>query len=262
MISVANLKAAVDGVPILNGVNLNVGPGEVHGVMGPNGSGKSTLARVLAGDPVYEVTGGEVLYEGENLLELEPNERANKGLFLAFQYPMEIPGVTIANFLRSAVNAKSESEVPALEFYSALQDKLKELQLDENWANRYVNEGFSGGEKKRTEILQMMVLEPKLCILDETDSGLDVDALKIVSEGVNRMRDGKRSLIIVTHYERLLEYIQPDFCHIMLGGRIVKSDGIDLARKVDELGYEFVRAETEQSKANSTEGKKQVGVEE
>lgn len=263
MISVANLRAAVDGNPILNGVDLNVGPGEVHGIMGPNGSGKSTLARVLAGDPVYQVTGGKVLFEGEDLLKLEPNERAQQGLFLAFQYPMEIPGVTIANFLRSAVNAKNDSEVPALEFYSALQDKLKELQLDENWANRYVNEGFSGGEKKRTEILQMMVLEPKLCILDETDSGLDVDALKIVSEGVNKMRDGKRSLIIVTHYERLLEYIKPDYCHIMLAGRIVKSDGLELARKVDEFGYEFVRDEIEPTRAAKiASGKNQVGVEE
>lgn len=240
----------MDGNPILKGVDLSVGAGEVHGIMGPNGSGKSTLARVLAGDPVYEVTGGKALFEGKDLLELEPNERAKLGLFLAFQYPMEIPGVTIANFLRSAVNAKSEEEIPALQFYSMLQDKLKELQLDEKWAQRYVNEGFSGGEKKRTEILQMMVLEPTLCILDETDSGLDVDALKIVSEGVNRMRDGKRSLIIVTHYERLLEYIQPDFCHIMLDGKIVKSDGIDLARKIDELGYEFVRDEL-----NNSDGK-------
>jgi Fe-S cluster assembly ATP-binding protein len=211
--------------------------------MGPNGCGKSTLAKVLAGDPMYEVTGGSVVYDGENLLEFDPHERARKGIFLAFQYPLEIPGVSIGNFLRSAVNSRLEKEMSAMEFYGMLLDKLKELKLDDQWVNRYVNEGFSGGEKKRNEILQMLVLEPKLCILDETDSGLDVDALKIVSEGVNRMRNPERSMIIVTHYERLLEYIHPDKCHVMIDGRIVKQDGIELALKIDELGYEFVREE-------------------
>lgn len=245
MLTIKGLEARVDQTPILKGVNLNVAPGEVHGIMGPNGSGKSTLARVLAGDPTYEVTAGTAVYKGESLLELEPDVRAQRGLFLAFQYPLEIPGVTIGNFLRAAVNARREEPVPPLEFYATLQLKLKDLQLDDFWANRYVNEGFSGGEKKRNEILQMMVLEPTLCILDETDSGLDVDALKVVSEGVNRMRNSERSIIIVTHYERLLEYIQPDRCHVMLDGRIVKSsDGVDLARDIDARGYDFVRDET------------------
>ncbi len=244
MLEINGLKANVEGQPILRGIDFNIGAGEIHGVMGPNGCGKSTLAKVLAGDPVYEVTGGTVNFLGNDLMKLEPHERAQAGLFLAFQYPMEIPGVSIASFLRTAVNAGREEELSALEFYGSLQDKLKELKLDPQWANRYVNDGFSGGEKKRTEILQMMVLEPKLCILDETDSGLDVDALKVVSEGVNRMRDPNRSMVIVTHYERLLEYIQPDYCHVMLGGRIVKSaPGLDLARKIDEEGYDFVREE-------------------
>lgn len=244
MLQISGLKASVDGQPILRGIDLTIGAGEIHGVMGPNGSGKSTLAKVLAGDPVYEVTGGKVSYLGNDLLKLKPHERAQAGIFLAFQYPMEIPGVSIANFLRTAVNAGREEELSALEFYGTLQDKLKELKLDSHWCNRYVNEGFSGGEKKRTEILQMMVLEPKLCILDETDSGLDVDALKVVSDGINAMRDPNRSMVIVTHYERLLEYIQPDFCHVMLDGRIVKSSkGVELARKIDEMGYDFVREE-------------------
>jgi len=243
MLEIKGLHAEVEHTPILKGVDLKVGLGEVHGIMGPNGSGKSTLAKVLAGDPTYSVTAGAASLYGQDLFALKPHERAKLGLFLAFQYPMEIPGVSIANFLRTAVNSVRDQEVPVIEFYSMLQDKLKELGLDEFWANRYVNEGFSGGEKKRNEILQMMVLEPKLCFLDETDSGLDVDALKIVSEGVNKMRDGKRSLVIVTHYERLLEYIEPDYCHIMLDGRIVKSDGIELARKIDKVGYEFIREE-------------------
>jgi Fe-S cluster assembly ATP-binding protein len=253
MLAVKQLAARVESAQILKGIDLAVSAGEVHGILGPNGSGKSTLARVIAGDPTYEVTGGEVLLDGEPLLELEPDERAKRGVFLAFQYPMEIPGVTIGNFLRAAVNARREEDIPPLQFYGFLQDKLKELHLDEMWANRYVNEGFSGGEKKRNEILQMMVLDPKLCILDETDSGLDVDALKIVADGVNRMRSPERSIIIVTHYERLLEYIEPDFCHVMLDGRLVKSSaGIQLARDIDAHGYEFVRDEV---LANSTAGR-------
>jgi len=243
MLEITGLKAQVEGLPILNGIDLTVPTGEVHGIMGPNGSGKSTLARVLAGDPTYEATAGKATYHGQELLGLAPDDRAKAGVFLAFQYPMEIPGVTIGNFLRSAVSAIRDEEIPAMKFYGMLQDQLKELKLDEQWVNRYVNEGFSGGEKKRNEILQMMVLQPTLCMLDETDSGLDVDALKIVSEGVNKMRAPDRTIIIVTHYERLLEYIQPDRCHVMLEGRIVKSDGIELARQIDEKGYDFIRAE-------------------
>jgi len=244
MLEIKGLAASVEGKAILKGVDLTVPDGQVHGIMGPNGSGKSTLARVVAGDPSYEVTAGEVLFDGINILELEPDERARAGVFLAFQYPLEIPGVTVANFLRSAVTAVRGHDVPALAFYGELQAQLKALQLDDSWAGRYVNEGFSGGEKKRNEILQMMVLDPKLCILDETDSGLDVDALKIVSEGVNHMRGPQRSMLIVTHYMRLLEYITPDACHIMLDGRIVMSGDVELARKIDEQGYEFLRGGT------------------
>ena len=242
MIEITDLKASVGQTPILKGINLRLGAGEVHGIMGPNGSGKSTLARVLAGDPTYDVTGGSAAFHGDDLLELAADERARRGLFLAFQYPIEVPGVTIGNFLRAAVNAQRDEELPAMEFYGMLQERLKELGLDESWGNRYLNEGFSGGEKKRNEILQMMVLQPRLCILDETDSGLDVDALRIVSEGVNQMRSAERSILIVTHYERLLEYIAPDRCHVMLDGRIVLSqDGVGLARDIDERGYEFIR---------------------
>jgi len=253
MLRISGLQAAVQDTPILQGVDLEVGPGEVHGIMGPNGSGKSTLARVLAGDPTYTVTAGSAHYQQHDLLSLEADERAKAGLFLAFQYPMEIPGVTIGNFLRAAVNARSDEEIPAMKFYGMLQEKLTELGLDEFWANRYVNEGFSGGEKKRNEILQMMVLNPSLCFLDETDNGLDVDALRVVSDGVNRMRSPQRSIVIVTHYERLLEYIAPDRCHVMLNGRIVKSDGIELARSIDERGYDFIRHELSAADAQTGE---------
>lgn len=242
MLKISDLKASVGDQEILKGVNLEVGAGEIHAIMGPNGSGKSTLAKVLAGDEVYEVTGGSVSYLGEDLLEQEPHERSRAGIFLAFQYPVEIGGVTIANFLRTALNARRENPMSAMEFYGLLQDKLKELNLDDSWSSRYLNDGFSGGEKKKNEILQMMLLEPKLCLLDETDSGLDVDALKVVSEGVNRMRSPERSIVIVTHYQRLLEYINPDYCHVMLDGRIVRSaPGIDLARVIDDQGYELIR---------------------
>jgi Fe-S cluster assembly ATP-binding protein len=246
ILTISGLEARVDDKPILRGVDLQVGQGEVHGILGPNGSGKSTLARVLAGDPTYEVTAGTVAYKNEDIAGLEPDERARAGIFMAFQYPLEIPGVTIGNFLRTAVNAKREAAgeepIAAMKFYGTLMDKLKALDLDAHWGNRYLNDGFSGGEKKRNEILQMMVLEPELCILDETDSGLDVDALKIVSHGVNQMRGPGRSIIIVTHYQRLLEYIVPDFCHVMLNGRIVKSaPGIELAREIDSQGYEWLR---------------------
>jgi Fe-S cluster assembly ATP-binding protein len=244
MLTVTGLEAGIEERQILKGIDFELRPGEVHGIMGPNGSGKSTFARVLAGDPAYEVLGGTAVLDGKSLFEMAPDERARAGLFLAFQYPMEIPGVTIGNFLRAAVNARLEEEISAMEFYGRLQEKLKALNMDEHWGNRYVNEGFSGGEKKRNEILQMMVLNPTLCILDETDSGLDVDALKIVSDGVNRMRGKDRSILIVTHYERLLEYIQPDKCHVMIDGKIVKSEnGIELAREIDARGYEWVRSE-------------------
>jgi Fe-S cluster assembly ATP-binding protein len=242
MLQVSELFAGVNGTPILKGTSLSVKPGEVHGVLGPNGCGKSTLARVLVGDPTYTVNSGNVEFEERDLLALGAVERSRLGLFLAFQYPVEVPGVTIGNFLRTASNARRDEEIPALEFYGFLQQKLAELKLDDHWANRYLNEGFSGGEKKRNEILQMLVLEPRLCILDETDSGLDVDALKVVSEGVNRMRSPERSFIIVTHYERLLEYIKPDYCHVMMDGRIVLSEeGVGLAQRIDEHGYDFVR---------------------
>jgi Fe-S cluster assembly ATP-binding protein len=244
MLEINGLHATVEDKPILRGVDLTVPDGQVHGIMGPNGSGKSTLARVVAGDPSYEVTAGEVIFDGIDILGLEPDERARSGVFLAFQYPLEIPGVTVANFLRSAVTAVRGQDVGALAFYGELQDKLKALQLDDSWATRYVNEGFSGGEKKRNEILQMMVLDPKLCILDETDSGLDVDALKIVSDGVNQMRGPQRSMLIVTHYMRLLEYIQPDACHVMLDGRIVMSGDVELARRIDREGYDWLRGES------------------
>jgi Fe-S cluster assembly ATP-binding protein len=243
MLEIHNLHASIDDTDILNGVSLQVKPGEVHGILGPNASGKSTLARVIAGDPTYTVTNGEVQINGENILDLPPDERARMGVFLAFQYPIEVPGLSIGNFLRAAYNAVHDTEMPAMQFYGLLQEKLADLKLSEQWGNRYLNEGFSGGEKKRNEILQMMVLDPSICILDETDSGLDVDALKIVSEGVNRMRGAERSIIIVTHYERLLEYIKPDRCHVMMDGQLVFSeDGIELARKIDEHGYDFVRS--------------------
>ncbi len=242
MLKITNLSAKVDGQQILKGVNLEVAAGEIHAIMGPNGSGKSTLAKVLAGDETYEVTGGSVSFQGQDLLQQEPHERSRNGLFMAFQYPVEISGVTIANFLRTALNARRESPMSAMEFYGLLQDKLKELKLDDSWSTRYLNDGFSGGEKKKNEILQMMLLEPQLCVLDETDSGLDVDALKIVSEGVNRMRSPERSIVIVTHYQRLLEYINPDYCHVMLDGRLVRSaPGIELARNIDDQGYELIR---------------------
>jgi len=250
MLEIKGLKAGIEDLQILNGLDLTVNAGEVHGIMGPNGSGKSTLARVLAGDPTYEVLEGTVRFQGKDLLSLEPDERARMGVFLAFQYPVEVPGVTIGNFLRTASNARHEKELSALEFYGTLQDKLKELDLDSYWGNRYLNDGFSGGEKKRSEILQMMVLEPQLCILDETDSGLDVDALKVVSNGVNRMRSPERTILIVTHYERLLEYIKPDYCHVMLEGRIVKTEpGIELARQIDEQGYELIKQDNIQQQA-------------
>jgi len=244
MLDIRNLTATVSDKQILTGVSLTVNAGEVHAIMGPNGSGKSTLAQVLAGHPAYEVTGGEVLYEGRNLLELEPEERAQAGIFLAFQYPVEIPGVSNAYFLRSAYNeirkARGLPEADPLEFLDVMEEKSRIVEMDAAMLNRSVNTGFSGGEKKRNEILQMAVLEPKLAILDETDSGLDIDALRIVADGVNTLRRPDRATIVVTHYQRLLNYIIPDFVHVLAGGRIVKSGPKELALELEAHGYDWI----------------------
>jgi Fe-S cluster assembly ATP-binding protein len=244
MLEIRNLKARVEGREILNGIDLSVGPGEVHAIMGPNGSGKSTLAGVLSGREIYEVTGGEVLFEGRDLLALEPEERAQQGVFLAFQYPVEIPGVSTVNFLKAALNAvrkhRGEEELDAMDFLSLVREKLALVEMDESFLRRSVNAGFSGGEKKRNEILQMAVLDPKLAILDETDSGLDIDALKIVSEGVNRLRDEKRTMLVITHYQRLLNYIVPDRVHVLSKGRIVRSGERDLALELEDKGYGWI----------------------
>jgi Fe-S cluster assembly ATP-binding protein len=247
MLTIKNLHAGVDDKEILKGVNLTVNAGEVHAIMGPNGSGKSTLAQVLAGRGDFGVTSGEVTYNGEDLLELEPDERSAKGIFMAFQYPVEIPGVTMAYFLRSAVNAIRRAndlpEIDAMDFMKLAKEKMKMLALDNSFLNRSVNEGFSGGEKKRNEIFQMAVLEPKMCILDETDSGLDIDALKIVSEGVNALRSSERGMLVITHYQRLLNYIIPDFVHVMVNGQIVKSGGKELALELESKGYGWIEDE-------------------
>jgi Fe-S cluster assembly ATP-binding protein len=244
MLVIRDLHASVDGTPILQGISLTVNAGEVHAIMGPNGSGKSTLAQVLAGHPAYEVTGGEVLYNGENLLEMAPEARAQQGVFLAFQYPVEIPGVTNAYFLRAAYNeirkAKGIDEVDPMEFLDLVEEKLKLVDMDVSMMNRSVNMGFSGGEKKRNEILQMAVLEPKLAILDETDSGLDIDALRIVAGGVNALRKPTNATIVVTHYQRLLNYIVPDYVHVLAGGRIIKSGDKSLALELEARGYDWV----------------------
>ncbi|MGD0590275.1 MAG: Fe-S cluster assembly ATPase SufC [Bacteroidota bacterium] len=251
MLEVKNLHASVNGNEILHGINLTVNIGEVHAIMGPNGSGKSTLAGVLAGREAYIVTEGQVLYQGKDLLEMDPEERAREGLFLAFQYPVEIPGVNNSYFLKAALNAirkhKGLEELDAIDFLSLLKQKTKLVDMNESFLNRPVNEGFSGGEKKRNEIFHMAVLEPRLSILDETDSGLDIDALKTVSEGVNKLRSKENATIIVTHYQRLLNYIVPDFVHVLVDGIIVKSGGKDLAIKLEELGYDWVREETVQA---------------
>ncbi|MER3413416.1 MAG: Fe-S cluster assembly ATPase SufC [Armatimonadota bacterium] len=241
MLTIKNLHAGVEDNEILHGVDLQVNAGEVHAIMGPNGSGKSTFAQVLAGKDDYEVTEGEALLDGEDLLELDPEERAAKGVFLAFQYPVQIPGVSNAYFLRSALNAvrkaRGEAEVDPMQFMKTLREKAAVVGMDDAMLQRGVNEGFSGGEKKRNEVFQMMVLEPRLCIMDETDSGLDIDALKIVANGVNAMRSPERAFVIVTHYQRLLNYIVPDFVHVMVGGRLVASGGRDLALELEEKGY-------------------------
>jgi len=246
MLEIRNLSASAGEREILRGVSLTVNAGEVHAIMGPNGSGKSTLAQVLAGHPSYTVTGGEVTYEGEDLLDLEPEERAQKGVFLAFQYPVEIPGVTNAYFLRAAYNeirkAKGLEEVDPMDFIDVLEEKLKVVEWGPEIMSRFVNAGFSGGEKKRNEIFQMAVLQPTLAVLDETDSGLDIDALKIVANGVNALRGPERAIVIVTHYQRLLNYIVPDFVHVLSEGRIVKSGGKELALELEEKGYSWIES--------------------
>lgn len=247
MLEVKNLQASVEGNEILRGLNLTVNEGEVHAVMGPNGSGKSTLAGVLAGNEAYDVTGGEATFDGTDLLELPAEERARAGLFLAFQYPVEIPGISNAYFLKAALNEIRKSrgleEVDTMDFQDILRRKMELVAIDPKFAERPVNQGFSGGEKKRNEILQLAVLEPRLAILDETDSGLDIDALRIVADGVNKLRDGKRAFIVVTHYQRLLNYIVPDFVHVLYKGKIVKSGGKELALELEEKGYDWVREE-------------------
>jgi Fe-S cluster assembly ATP-binding protein len=244
MLDIKNLQVNVEGKPILKGINLHVNAGEVHAIMGPNGSGKSTLARALSGHPEYEIAGGEVTYEGKDLLDMDPDERAREGVFMAFQYPVEIAGVNNAYFLKAALNAKrkhqGQPELDAMEFMQLIKEKSKLLEIDQNMLSRAVNEGFSGGEKKRNEIFQMSLLEPKLAILDETDSGLDIDALKLVASGVNAMRMPERAIIVVTHYQRLLDYIVPDYVHVLSAGRIVKSGGKELALELEKKGYGWI----------------------
>ena len=254
-LEIKNLHVSIDGKEILKGVDLTVEQGKVHAIMGPNGTGKSTLAYTLMGHPNYQVTEGEVLFKGQNVLELQPDERSRLGLFLAFQYPVAIPGVTVANFLRSAINARrrainpEDKGMPIPEFRKLLKERMAMLKMDPNFAGRYLNEGFSGGEKKRAEILQMAALKPEIAILDETDSGLDIDALRIVSEGVNALMSEELGVLIITHYQRLLNYIRPDYVHVMLGGRIIESGGPDLALHLEEKGYEWIREKYEETAA-------------
>ena len=246
MLDIKNLQVKAEDQEILRGIDLHVNAGEVHAIMGPNGSGKSTLARALSGHPEYQVVGGSVTYEGKDLLEMDPDERAREGIFMAFQYPVEIAGVNNANFLKAALNAKRKHfglpELDAMEFMSLVKEKSKLLEIDQSMLKRSLNEGFSGGEKKRNEIFQMALLEPKLAILDETDSGLDIDALKLVANGVNAMRSPDRAFIVVTHYQRLLNYIVPDFVHVLSGGKIVKSGGKELALELEARGYGWIDA--------------------
>ncbi|MCR4338479.1 MAG: Fe-S cluster assembly ATPase SufC [Gemmatimonadaceae bacterium] len=246
MLEIKGLRANIGENEILKGVDLTVRKGEVHAIMGPNGSGKSTLAQVIAGHPAYEITAGSVTYDGQDLLEMEPEERAQAGIFLAFQYPVEIPGVTNAYFLRSAYNAirkaRGEDEVDPLEFLDVMEEKMKLVDMDPAMLNRSVNAGFSGGEKKRNEIVQLAVLNPRLAILDETDSGLDIDALRIVADGVNKLRGPEKSAIVVTHYQRLLNYIVPDYVHVLAGGRFVRSGGKELAVELEEHGYDWIQS--------------------
>src|SRR5687768_17483047 len=247
MLEIRNLHAGIDGKEILRGLDLTIKPGEVHAIMGPNGSGKSTLANVLAGRPRYEVTEGTVLFEGKDLLELPAEERAREGVFLAMQYPVEIPGVNNIYFLKAALNSvrkhRGEEELDAMEFLQLAREKMKVVELDESFMNRGVNEGFSGGEKKRNEIFQMAVLDPKLAVLDETDSGLDIDALRVVATGVNTLRSEAHSVLVITHYQRLLKYLVPDFVHVLANGRIVKSGGKELAEELEQKGYDWIDQE-------------------
>lgn len=247
MLSINNLQASVEGKEILKGINLTVNAGEVHAIMGPNGSGKSTLASVLAGRAEYEITGGEVVFEDKDLLEMSPEERSHEGVFLAFQYPVEIPGVSTANFLKTALNEvrkhRGEEQLDAMDFLKLMKEKAKLMDIELSFLQRSLNEGFSGGEKKRNEIFQMAMLNPKLSILDETDSGLDIDALKIVSNGVNSLRSENNATIVITHYQRLLDYIVPDFVHVLYKGRIVKSGGKELALELESRGYDWVKDE-------------------
>lgn len=247
MLSIKNLHAAIGDKEILKGINIEVKAGEVHAIMGPNGSGKSTLSAVIAGNENYEVTDGEVILDGEDLGDLAPEERAHKGVFLSFQYPVEIPGVSVTNFMKTAINetrkANGQEEMPANEMLKVIREKSELLEIDRKFLSRSLNEGFSGGEKKRNEIFQMAMLEPKLAILDETDSGLDIDALRIVANGVNKLKSEKNTIIVITHYQRLLDYIVPDFVHVLYNGRIVKSGGKELAYELEEKGYDWIKAE-------------------
>jgi Fe-S cluster assembly ATP-binding protein len=247
MLNIHNLKAEIDGKSILKGIDLQINPGEVHAIMGPNGSGKSTLSSVIAGREEYEITDGRILFEGEDIGELAPEERAHRGIFLSFQYPVEIPGVSVTNFIKSAINetrkAKGLDPMPAKEMLQKMREKMELLEMNREFMNRGINDGFSGGEKKRNEIFQMAMLEPKLAILDETDSGLDIDALKIVANGVNKLRTSENAVLLITHYQRLLEYIVPDFVHVLYQGKIVKSGDKSLALELEAKGYDWVKEE-------------------
>jgi Fe-S cluster assembly ATP-binding protein len=245
MLSIDNLHVSVEGKPILNGINLDVRAGEIHAIMGPNGSGKSTLSSVIAGNEDYEVTKGDIVYKNENIIELSPEERAHKGIFMSFQYPVEIPGITVTNFIKTAINsnlkARNENEMPANKMLKKIREKAELLEIDSKFLSRSLNEGFSGGEKKRNEIFQMAMLEPSLSILDETDSGLDIDALKIVANGVNKLKNKNNAVIVITHYQRLLDYIVPDYVHVLHQGKIVKSGDKELAHQLEEKGYDWIK---------------------
>ena len=249
MLSIKNLHASIGDKEILKGINLEVKAGEIHAIMGPNGAGKSTLASIIAGNENYEITKGEISLDGEDLSELAPEERAHKGVFLSFQYPVEIPGVSVTNFMRTAINetrkANRKEEMPANEMLKVIREKSELLEIDRKFLSRSLNEGFSGGEKKRNEIFQMAMLEPKLAILDETDSGLDIDALRIVANGVNKLKSDKNAIVVITHYQRLLDYIVPDFVHVLYNGKIVKSGGAALAHELEEKGYDWIKQEQE-----------------